>query len=309
MVSEPASLDVSVLIPAHNEAGSIVGVLHSVRDALRQWPRTSEVIVVDDGSEDATAEVARGLATRVICQPVRRGYGAAIKLGVAQATGRFLAVLDADGSYQAQDLIRLLQHIPDYDMVSGVRDRERGTWTPLRIMAKWVLRWIVQWGLGQRVSDPNSGLKIFRRDVAMALIPWLPDGFSCSTSLLMGFLVCGLSVHYEPIRYQARVGKSKFRPLKDTWNYLRIVLRFIKAFRPWRIYLPTGTLCLLAALVLTATLFTSHWEFKLAVVMLLVVAGAVALLSGVEQHRRAQVNLAQIRQNLQSTGAGYDHGG
>jgi hypothetical protein len=215
-----------------------------------------------------------------------------------------LAVLDADGSYQAQDLIRLLQHIPDYDMVSGVRDRERGTWTPLRIVAKWVLRWIAQWGIGQRISDPNSGLKIFRRDVALALAPWLPDGFSCSTSLLMGFLVCGLSVHYEPIQYQPRVGKSKFRPVKDTWNYLRTVLKFVKAFRPWRIYLPLGTLCILAALVVTATAFTAHWEFKLAVVMLLMAAGALAFLSGIEQHRRAQANLTQIRQNLQLPSAG-----
>ncbi|GIW95758.1 MAG: glycosyl transferase [Pirellulaceae bacterium] len=304
----PEVLDVSILIPAYNEAEGIARVIGEVHAAVSRWAGTSEVIVVDDGSSDRTRELAAALPCRVLVQPVRRGYGAAIKLGLLHGCGRYVAILDADGSYSADDLAKLLQHIPRWDMVSGVRDREWGSWAPARRLVKWLLGFIAQWGTGRPIRDPNSGLKVFRRDVASALASWLPDGFSCSTSLLMGFLACGYSVHYEPIHYRPRVGRSKFRPLRDSWNYLRVVMRFIHAFRPWRLYLPLASAACVVALaveMLPADLWLLRRMARLALLGLAV----AALVVGAWQQRHARRNLQRIRLAVEAAEKSHAHEG
>jgi hypothetical protein len=156
---------------------------------------------------------------------------------------------------------------------------------------------IAQWGTGRRIQDPNSGLKIFRRDVACAVVPWLPDGFSCSTSLVMAFLFCGYSVHYEPIQYRPRVGRSKFRPLQDSWNYLRTVLKFVHAFRPWRLYFPVAIAALLAALLVAGV---APAERRLAQPGFLLLCGVAlaAIFLGFYQQRRACQNRVAVQTHV-----------
>jgi glycosyltransferase involved in cell wall biosynthesis len=295
-LSNPVEL--SVIIPAYNEAESIEAVVSQVRALLAQWPRGSEVIVVDDGSCDATGQRAEAAGGHVIHRTTRGGYGSAIKLGLQVARGAFVAILDGDGSYRPEDLNQMLHAIGQWDMVSGERDREWGTWTPLRRAVKGVLRLIAQWGIGQHIADPNSGLKLFRRDVALALQEWLPDGFSCSTSLLMGFLACGFSVRYEPIRYCPRSGRSKFRPVRDAARYLKAVVRLVHDFRPWRLYGPLSAALALGALGLGIfgyqSAATAAYVARLAALLLLVTS-ALCILRAIYQSRRAAEYIRQVR--------------
>ena len=253
---------VTVLLPAYNEELAIRGVLTEVVDALADEPLSFEILVVDDASTDRTAEIAEQFAldwwrcaVRVVRSPENRGAGAARRIGVREARGEIVVMLDADGSYPAASIRELLRHFPAYDQVNGARTSEQGTLPWLRRPAKWFIRRLACYLTGCRIPDLNTGLKAFKRE---AMLPWLwvvPDGFSCVTTMTLAFLTNGYPVKYVPTPYRRRVGKSKFHPIKDTWAYLATVLRMVLYFRPLKIFLP------LAGLMLAAGAARSTWNF------------------------------------------------
>jgi len=248
----------TVLLPAFNEERAIVRVLQEVVDCLTPDCGTYEILVVDDASTDATAELAEQFAAlcwqcpvRVVRCPVNRGAGAARKVGIRQAHGRIIVMLDADGTYPAESIPELLRHFPAYDQVNGARTSEQGTHRWLRRPAKWLIRKLACYLTGHAIPDLNTGLKAFKRE---AMLPWLwvvPDGFSCVTTMTLAFLTNGRAVKYVPTPYRQRIGKSKFHPFKDTLAYLTTVLRIVLYFRPLKIFLPLAALLIAAAVGLS----------------------------------------------------------
>lgn len=255
---------VTVLLPAYNEELAIGRVLGEIVEALSQGeePLAYEILVVDDASTDRTADLAEEFAldcwqcaVRVIRCPENRGAGAARKVGVRQARGEIVVMLDADGTYPAESIVDLLRHFPAYDQVNGARTSEQGTLPWLRGPAKWFIRMLACYLTGYRIPDLNTGLKAFKRD---AMLPWLwvvPNGFSCVTTMTLAFLTNGYAVKYVPTPYRRRIGHSKFHPLKDTWAYFATVLRIVLYFRPLKIFLP------LSGLLVTAGVLKSLWSF------------------------------------------------
>lgn len=253
---------VTILLPTYNEQSAIRTVLAEVVTALSDEPYSCEIVVVDDGSTDATPDLAEQFAAecwrfpvRVIRQLENRGAGFARKIGVREARGEIVVMLDADGTYPAREIPRLLAHFPQYDQVNGARTSEQGTLPWLRRPAKWVIRQLACYLTGCKIPDLNTGLKAFRRE---AMLPWLwvvPNGFSCVTTMTLAFLTNGYSVKYVPIEYRPRIGTSKFHPLKDTAAYLSTVLRIVLYFRPLKVFLP------LAALVILLGFIKSVWSF------------------------------------------------
>jgi glycosyltransferase involved in cell wall biosynthesis len=213
-----------------------------VRGALAAWPGTYEIVVVDDASRDRTAEVAAAAGARVLRRPENGGSGAARKTGVREARGRWIAMLDADGTYVASHLPELLSHLPAYDQVNGARVREAGTLRALRVPAKWMIRKLAEWISGKRIPDLNTGMKAFKKDVMLRYLWVMPEGFSCVTSMTLAFLCNGHPVRYVPVEYRKRIGRSKFHPVKDTARYFGTVLRMIMYFRPMRIFGPVSLL-------------------------------------------------------------------
>jgi len=247
------AVKLTVLLPAYNEQEAIVGVLDEIVEALwREEGPSFEILVVDDGSTDATAALTEAFAAncwqcaiRVIRRPVRGGAGAARKDGIRRARGDVVVMLDADGTYPAEAIHDLLQFFPAYDQVNGARTSEQGTLPWLRRPAKWFIRKLACYLTGYRIPDLNTGLKAFKRE---AMLPWLwvvPDGFSCVTTMTLAFLTNGYAVKYVPIDYRPRIGRSKFHPIKDTFSYLGTVLRMILYFRPLKVFLPAAA-CLIA---------------------------------------------------------------
>jgi glycosyltransferase involved in cell wall biosynthesis len=236
---------VTVLLPAYNEAIAIERVLREVVEALAEEPGSCEILVVDDGSTDETAELAEAFAgncwqcpVRVIRCPERRGAGAARKVGVRQARGEVVVMLDADGTYPASAIAELLRWFPAYDQVNGARTSEQGTCPWLRRPAKWLIRKLACYLTGCKIPDLNTGLKAFKREVMLDWLWVVPDGFSCVTTMTLAFLTNGYAVKYVPIPYRPRIGRSKFRPVKDTLSYLATVLRIVLYFRPLKVFLP-----------------------------------------------------------------------
>ena len=247
----PATLDVTVLLPAYNEEAAIEHVLAEIVEALADEPLRFEILIVDDASTDRTVAYAERFASRctrceirVLGRRENGGAGAARKDGVRAARGEVVVMLDADGSYPAASVRDLLRYFPDYDQVNGARTSEQGTMPLLRRPAKWLIRRLACYLTGREIPDLNTGLKAFKRD---AMLEWLwvvPNGFSCVTTMTLAFLTNGYAVKYVPTPYRKRIGRSKFHPIKDTLAYLNTVVRITSYFRPLRVFMPTAALVL-----------------------------------------------------------------
>jgi glycosyltransferase involved in cell wall biosynthesis len=243
---------ISVVVPAYNEEEGIQDVLNQITLGLteRGWPY--EVIVVDDGSNDKTAEVAKRMAeVRVLQHKRNRGYGAALKTGIRHARYQLVAITDADGTYPNDRIPDLVMKIfeADSDMVVGARTGERVAIPLVRRPAKAFIRWLASFVAGESIPDLNSGLRVFKRLVGMSFFNLLPEGFSFTTTITLAMLTNGYLIEYLPIEYYSRVGKSKIRPFQDTLNFIQLVLRIALYFAPLKIFLPISVLLVMVAFI------------------------------------------------------------
>ena len=235
------SLDVSIILPVYNEAEHLVQEVSRVRVAMDASPYSYEIIVINDGSSDDSAEVASRIeGIRFINFLQNRGSGSARKAGTQAARGRVTVWTDVDMTYPNDTIPQLVKELDGYDQVVGARTTEEGTVKALRVPAKWFIRKLASFLAGTKIPDLNSGFRAFRTDVARQYINQLPVGFSCVTTITMTFLAHGYSVKYVPIEYAKRAGESKFHWYKDTRRYATQVVRMILSYNPLRIFMPVG---------------------------------------------------------------------
>lgn len=234
-------LDVSVVLPVYNEKGHLHAEISRIRAALDSSPYTYEVIVVDDGSDDGSAEQLRTIdGIELIQFPKNRGSGSARKAGTRAARGEVVVWTDVDMTYPNDEIPRLVKELEGHDQVVGARTSEQGTLKALRVPAKWTVRKLACYLTETDIPDLNSGLRVFRRAVALQYLHMLPPGFSCVTTITMSFLANGYSVKYVPIDYFPRSGESKFHPWTDTKRYVLQVVRMVLSYNPLRVFLPIG---------------------------------------------------------------------
>ena len=234
---------VSIVIPAFNEGAGVKPVLQEMRAILEQNNIEAEIIVVDDGSSDDTARSAKEAGARVIRHRSNRGYGAALKTGIAAAAHPVVAITDADGTYPALHLPELVRDMDQADMVVGARIGRNVRIPLIRRPAKWVLNRLANYVTGADIPDLNSGLRVFRRDIVMQYFPILPDQFSWTTTITMAMHCDKYAVRYRPIDYRARTGKSKIVPW-DAGSFAILILRTAMLFRPLRVFVPVVVVCL-----------------------------------------------------------------
>lgn len=276
---DEAPVAVTILLPSYQEEEAIGSVIDEVRDALRDLGQRYEILVVDDASPDRTAAIAVARGVRVVRRPVNGGSGAARKTGLLAARGEIIVMLDADGSYTAADIPKLLVHFPAYDQVNGARTTEEGTLKVLRFTAKWLIRQLACHLAGKPIPDLNTGLKAFKRDVMLRYLWVIPNGFSCVTSMTLAFLTNGHPVHYVPTVYKKRIGRSKFHPIKDTRAYVSTILRMVMYFAPMRIFGPAATLLFLGAVAKTGVdLFVVRQGLQESTIIVFVAAIMVVML-------------------------------
>jgi glycosyltransferase involved in cell wall biosynthesis len=216
----------TVVIPVLDEQHAILATIDALESALTNTAMPWELLVVDDGSRDATPgllSARRGI--RVVTHATNRGYGAALKSGIRAAKHPLVVVIDADATYPAADVPRLVELCAGVDMVVGARTGRNVQSTPLRSFVKWFFRQYAQWLTGARIPDLNSGLRVFRHELADRFADILPDGFSFTTTITVGSLLDGLRVRFEPIDYMTRIGHSKLHPVLDTMRIARQLVR------------------------------------------------------------------------------------
>lgn len=230
-------IDVSIIIPAYNEESAIGDTVRAIR-ALNL--PDSEVLVVDDGSSDQTAHIAREAGARVVSHPYNIGNGAAVKTGIRESTGTALVFLDGDGQHDPHDIPRLLSHIDRYHMVIGAR--ARGSQTHFhRNLANRTYNALASFVANFRVQDLTSGFRAIRRTDALRFCDMLPNGFSYPTTITLAFLRSGRSLLYVPIQTRYRVGTSKIRLLSDGFEFLIIIMKIAMTFSPLRIFIPISS--------------------------------------------------------------------
>jgi glycosyltransferase involved in cell wall biosynthesis len=271
------TLDVSVILPVHNEAGHLRVEVDRIEAALDASPYSFEIIVVDDGSNDGSldelADLAASGAVRVIRFAENRGSGSARKAGTRAAAGRVVVWTDADMTYPNDQIPALVKELDGYDQVVGARTSEQGTHRAARVPAKWFIRKLASFLVEKQIPDLNSGFRAFRREVGLQYVSQLPPGFSCVTTITMTFLANGYSVKYVPIDYAPRSGRSKFHWWSDTRRYLTQVIRLVLSYNPLRVFLPIGVaLTLLGVGKLVYDLFDK--DFRVATNTLLILFAA-----------------------------------
>jgi glycosyltransferase involved in cell wall biosynthesis len=241
----------SIIIPAYNEQGGIGSTLVELKRVMSRQKLEHEIIVVDDGSTDGTAEAVRQhQEVRLIQHHTNRGYGAALKTGIRQAIHDWIAIIDADGTYPPDALPRLLDEMEHCDMVVGTRDL--GGVPKARRPAKWILARLAEYLAETKIPDLNSGMRIFRRDLALNYFNILPSAFSFTITITIAFLSDHYLLKFVPIPYQRREGRSKIKPVQDTLNFVQLILRTIMYFNPLKVLLPASFCLFLLAVVIGA---------------------------------------------------------
>lgn len=239
--ARPATLDVTVVLPAYNEAGHVVAEVDRISAALKATDYSFEILVVDDGSTDGTGDRVAGLPfVRLLRFPTNRGSGTARRIGTLEAYGRYVVWTDADMTYPNERIPEFIDHLVDghAQQVVGARRSEEGTYKALRVPAKWAIRRLAEYLTSAKIPDLNSGLRAFSKEHAKPYLGLLPAGFSCVTTITLAFLANGLMVEYLPIEYAPRAGRSHFHPIKDAYRYILQVLRMVTFFEPLRVFAP-----------------------------------------------------------------------
>lgn len=231
---------VSVILPAFDEEAAVAREVRAVRQTLEAHAVGHEIVVVDDGSRDRTAEEALGAGARVLRHHDNRGYGAAIKSGVSAARHDICVIIDADNTYPADEIPALLAELETADMAVGARTQGTVNIPRARRPGKWLLHVLAERIAGQPIADLNSGLRAFRRECVAQYFPILPNRFSFTTTVTLAYLADDYRVVYHPIEYRRRTGTSKIRP-RHFLDFVVLVLRMALLFQPLKIFVPLAS--------------------------------------------------------------------
>ncbi len=235
---------VSFILPACNEAAGLELILPE----LTRLYGEAEIIVVNDGSTDNTADVCARYKVRLINRPYRMGNGASIKAGARAATGDILVFMDADGQHAPVDIDLLLQELDKgNDMVIGSRHAGAHA-NVFRLSANSVYNKLASWITSHKIHDLTSGFRAVRAEKFREFLHLLPNGFSYPTTITMAFFRAGYAVAYVPVNVKRRLGTSHIRPLQDGVRFLLIIFKIGTLYTPLKFFVPISFLIFMTGL-------------------------------------------------------------
>nr|MBP9947549.1 glycosyltransferase family 2 protein [Vicinamibacteria bacterium] len=227
--------ETTVVIPAFNEANGIAATIEGLKSQ-----GFAEILVIDDGSTDGTAERAAAAGARVVRHPYNKGNGAAVKTGIREARSEVILLMDADTQHDPAEAGKLIGPVGDYDMVIGARSL--GDQSLLRATGNAFFRALASWLTGRPIPDLTSGYRAARRQSLVDVIHLLPNGFSYPTTSCLALMKSGQSVLFVPIIARPRIGTSKIRPLQDGFRFILIIFKIVTLYAPLRVFAPIAFL-------------------------------------------------------------------
>ena len=236
--------EVSILIPAYDEEETIGDVVTKIKTLYPDY----EIIVVNDGSTDDTAAVAKAAGALVYSHPRNIGNGAAVKSGIRFASGKILVFMDGDGQHEPKGIATLLKYIPEFEMVVGARPKGyQASWG--RGLANKIYNWLASYVAKFPVQDLTSGFRAVKSEIARNFLYLLPNTYSYPTTITLSVLRSGRSVKYVPINTQRRKkGKSKIKVFRDGIRFFLIIAKICTLYSPFRIFLPISIVMFLLGL-------------------------------------------------------------
>jgi glycosyltransferase involved in cell wall biosynthesis len=266
---------VSIIIPAYNEAGNIENI---VADIKVRYP-AYEIIVINDGSTDNTAAEAQRAGAKVFSHPYNIGNGAAVKSGIRVATGEILVFMDADGQHNPEDIAKLLQHFPEFDLVVGARSI--GDQASLgRALGNKLYNWFASYVAKFPIKDLTSGFRAVKTNVARNFLYLLPNTYSYPTTLTLGVLRSGMSVKYIRIKGRKRKsGRSNIKLIHDGVRFFMIITKICTLYSPMRVFLPVSFVMFLMGVINYIYTYVSRSRFTNMSVFLFVTAILIFMLS------------------------------
>jgi glycosyltransferase involved in cell wall biosynthesis len=229
---------VSVIIPVYNEGKTIADLVAKIKSRYPDF----EIIVIDDGSSDNTADAAQKAGARVYSHPYNIGNGAAVKSGIRVAAGDIFVFLDGDGQHDPEDIAELLRYFPQYDMVVGARSM--GDQASLgRALGNKAYNWFASYVAKFPIKDLTSGFRAVKSNIAKSFVYLLPNTYSYPATITLGVLRGGMSVKYVPIKMRKRkTGKSNLKIVHDGVRFFMIITKICTLYSPMRVFLPVSFL-------------------------------------------------------------------
>ena len=282
--------EISIIIPVFNEAEKLLELLNNIRGLHLA---SSEIIVIDDGSTDGSADAAMAGGANVIRHPYNIGNGAAIKSGIRAAHGRLLVLMDGDGQHRPEDIPKLIAESRNYHMVVGAR--AKGSKRRFhRYIANVVYNLMASYVTRFKVKDLTSGFRLLSRLDAVRFIDLLPNTFSYPTTLTLAFLRSGLTVKYVPIQTLYRAGQSKISLVTDGVRFLLIITKIATLFSPFRVFLPVSLFFFFGGIANYTYTFVTQHRFTNMSVFLLTTAVIIFMLGLISEQ------IALLRMERQS---------
>lgn len=256
----------TVIIPAFNEGDTIRTTLDEMM--AEGFHERYEIIFVDDGSEDDTAEIIREYPVRLLSHHSNKGYGAALKTGIRAAKGNFVIMMDSDGQHDPKYIGQIEKLLVDFDMVIG--DRSKSSYqVRTRKAGKRVIRWLGEYVVEQKLPDYNSGFRGFHKSIIEGMLHMMPNGFSFSTTSTLAFMKEGYNVGTLEIEVYKRKGrKSNVKMFRDGSKTMLLLFRIIMLFNPLKVFFPTSLITFLLGIVFGVIGYIQYERFSNGAVVL-----------------------------------------
>ena len=266
---------VSVIIPVYNEDKTIANLVSKIKSCYPDF----DVIVIDDGSTDSTADAAQAAGARVYSHPYNIGNGAAVKSGIRVADGDILVFLDGDGQHDPEDIAKLLRYFPQFDMVVGARSM--GDQASLgRALGNKAYNRFASYVAKFPIKDLTSGFRAVKSKIAKSFVYLLPNTYSYPATITLGVLRSGMSVKYVPIKMRKRkTGKSNIKLIQDGVRFFMIITRICTLYSPMRVFLPVSFVMFFLGVVNYLYTYLVHSRFTNMSVFLFVTAIIIFMMS------------------------------
>ncbi len=264
--------ELSIVIPVYNEENSVAPTIDSIKKVMDSVKKSYEIIAVNDGSKDSSGKVLSQISgIKFINNPYNLGYGASLKRGINEAEADWILITDADGTYPVSMIPELLKHTNDYDMVVGARRGKNVSDQLGRKPAKWFLRTLASLVAGKKIPDINSGMRVFRKDLAKKYFHLYPSGFSFTTTITVAFLSHDHTVKFIDIPYHKRVGKSSMKP-RHFLSFINLIAKLFIYFKPVKMITPLAFVLFLIGVILAVKNFYTTNTIGAAAIILILVA-------------------------------------
>ena len=265
----------SLILPIYNEEKIIEKSIDQILKLQSDNNYLFEIIIVNDGSSDTTHEILKKFKQndnlKIIDHSKNYGYGRALKTAISKSTYDNIFITDIDGTYPNDRIVEFFFEFSsnNFDMLVGSRSLMNSGIPLIRKPPKYLINKLANYLVQYKIPDLNSGFRIFKKTLYKKYQNLLPDGFSFTSTITLAFLSEFKKVEYKSINYEKRVGKSKIHPIKDTFNFVILILRVIIYFNPLRIFIPLSLATFLIGIILLIYRIMEGGQFLATTIILL----------------------------------------